>query len=733
MSFAHHFYARTRSSSQWRVAGMWYCFRLLPGAIVAGLLVLLLSASPARAVAPDHMPLQTGVLLLETAAGESHPAVMQSSNFDVSISGMVAVVTLTQHFANESSDWVEGVYSFPLPDEAAVRSMELIAGERRIVGRVRERQLAQQQYRQAREEGKRASLVEQQRPNLFTNRISNIAPGESVSVRLEYVQPVLYRQGEFSLRLPTTLTPRYMPGRVLEEGAGNSKREILSINDGSGWAQSTDQVPDAALISPFLHASQGSDTSPLNAMTLQVSLDMGLPLADFTSLYHEVAIARQQFTYQINLVDGRAEMDRDVLLSWRVASGSEPQAAWLSETRNGKHYGLLMIVPPETAPVPVARELVFVIDTSGSMAGDSIRQAKSSLRRALRRLSSDDQFNVIAFDSRARRLYPQAMPASQQRIAQALSYVDRLEASGGTEMLAALQMALSDQSELHSDRLRQVVFVTDGAVGNEQTLFEAINQSLGQSRLFTVGIGSAPNSWFMRASAELGRGTHTHIGSAGEVAERMDALFDAMAAPVATDIDIQWPAEVDSAPARIPDLYHGDPVQVVARLPQPLAPGSAITLQGVTGGQAWERAVTVSASRDSHEGVASLWARRKIRELLDGRAQGADEASVKSSVLALALEHQLLSPYTSFVAVDETPVREPGSTLTSRPVPNTAPRGQAPQTYAWPSTATSAPLSIYLASVFLLSAILVWRLARDEVTPAAHVCASRSRVAQTHV
>ncbi|QIB64653.1 marine proteobacterial sortase target protein [Kineobactrum salinum] len=551
-----------------RITGrcLWLCFRLLPTAIALLLSALLLSASVSRA--QEALP-EAGAMELHSAGQAPLPALLQHSELDMQIAGMVAVVTLQQTFRNTSGHWAEAVYTFPLPDEAAVRHLEMQVGERRIVGEIRERQAAEKTYQEARAAGKKASLVAQQRPNLFSNRVANVAPGEEVSVRLEWVQRADYADGEFSLRVPMTLTPRYMPGQPSPPAGPEDSGELVPL----GWARATDQVPDAAAISPWQHAAPGSDHTPLNPVTITVELDAGMPLARVGADYHELSLRRDANRYRLRLTAGVAEMDRDFVLKWAPATGSRPRAALFTEQVGEAHYGLLLVVPPAlTGDLQVVpRELVFVVDTSGSMGGVSIEQARQSLATALRQLRPEDRFNIIAFDSDYRALYDRAMPASRHHLQQAQEFVRQLRASGGTEMLAPLQHALNTAAAMteESEHLRQIIFITDGAVGNEQAVVDAIARGIGRNRLFTVGIGAAPNSWFMRKAAQLGRGMHLHIGELEEVSAGMDTLFRYLSAPLVTDIAIDWPAAVAAAAGPVPDLYQGAPLLRAVRFEAP--------------------------------------------------------------------------------------------------------------------------------------------------------------------
>ncbi|QFU75359.1 marine proteobacterial sortase target protein [Halioglobus maricola] len=703
---------------------LWLCFRCLPMVVVASVVLLMLSslsvkASPIEEVSPNDA--QAGQLYLRGGSSAYQPAVLHGSSASVAVSGMIAVVTLKQVFSNPTTQWQEGVYAFPLPETAAVRAMEMRIGERRIVGEIREREAARKAYTQAKQVGKKASLVEQHRPNLFSNRVANIAPGEELEVTLEYVQSISYRDGVFSLRLPTTITTRYIPG-VPQQDETFTAEATLDVLPDHGWAMPTDQVPDAPAITPLQHAAPGSDSAPHNPIVITVRLDPGMPLAGVESPFHDIALSRRAGVYDVSLAAGKAEMDRDYVLEWRPVTGSEPAAALFTEKVGQEYFGLLMVVPPaveQAQPAP-AREMIFVVDTSGSMGGVSIRQARESLQQALRMLRPEDSFNVIAFNSNYRKLFPRAVAASAHNVQRASEFVRHLSASGGTEMMPAMQAALlheaeGDELSPHA-ALRQVVFITDGAVGNEEALFAEIQHTLGPSRLFTVGIGSAPNNWFMRKAAEFGRGTFTYIGDVQQVGDKMTHLFRQLSSPVAVGLAVDLPAGAQMWPQRVPDLYAGEPLLLAVNFGEQL-PLQEIGIQGAIAGQAWQRELSFAGADPqrvaSHDGVASIWARRKIAGLLDEKTRGANEATVKAKVLPLALEHSLLSPYTSFVALEQQVSRPQKDDLHSGPVANSRPQGQAGATYAYPQTATTGPAKLWLGTLLLFAA-LVLRATRQE-------------------
>ena len=677
----------------------WIFFNCLPRLILACIAALVLTISPARSETSGAGGVGAGQMFFEAAgSGPKVPALSQAASVHFDISGMIATVVVEQTFRNDSEHWVEGVYVFPLPEMAAVRHLEMRIGERRIIGQIKEKSVAKKIYTAARAAGKKASLLEQQRPNIFTNRVANIGPGEEIIVRLEYVQTLEFNRGEFSLRFPMTITPRYQPGRTPQETAYD---EALTIDHQLGWVVS----PPAA--------------QALNPIVVTARLDMGMPLARIEASYHEIVLKRNRGLYDISLAGGASEMDRDFVLRWTPVTGSAPSAAVFTEQVDGDYYGLLMLVPPALADssqdAVLARETIFVIDTSGSMGGVSIAQARQSLTLALGYLRPQDRFNIIEFNSNYRRLFREPVPATRHYLQKAGEFVRQLSAGGGTEMLPALRAALAVSEPVREDsdrpRLRQVIFITDGAVSNELQLFQEIEQTLGDSRLFTVGIGSAPNAWFMRKAAQFGRGSHTHIGDTGEVAEKMQALFEQIATPLSVDIRVSWPGQVEAYPQRVPDLYAGAPVLVAFKYGEAEA-GAMLGVSGVLADRPWQRQLQLNGSNKA--GVASIWARQKIAALLDQKVLGMAEELVREKVLAVALSHALMSPYTSFVAVEERISRPSDSGLKQVAVPNAQPRGQLPVAVSYPATATTGPANFFLGSLFLFLVMMTYVMRQPE-------------------
>jgi Ca-activated chloride channel family protein len=351
--------------------------------------------------------------------------------------------------------------------------------------------------------------------------------------------------------------------------------------------------------------------------------------------------------------------------------------------------------------------MIFVIDTSGSMYGVSIEQARQALQRAIDGLQPGDLFNVIEFSSHATPLFAQSSPATAANLLMAQAFVGRLQANGGTEMEGALQLALRSPPE--ESLLRQVVFITDGAVGNEEDLFRLIEARLDTARLFTVGIGSAPNSWFMRKAAEVGRGAFTTISAQHEVAEKMDRLFRKLEHPQLTNIQLEWPGgiPVETYPAVVPDLYLGEPVAVRIRAAGAFRPGDVLRITGDSVAGAWGAEVSLDVQAES-PGVGALWARARIAALRDEERRGADADAVRSEIVSTALRHHLVSRYTSLIAVDKTPARAAGELLRKDPVPNLMAHGQSSRSiFGFAATATDAALLTRRGLLTVLAALLI--------------------------
>jgi Ca-activated chloride channel family protein len=430
-------------------------------------------------------------------------------------------------------------------------------------------------------------------------------------------------------------------------------------------------VQDAEKISPpVLNPKYGT----INPVSIKVRLKSGVALSAIESLYHHVSISRPDAATAELTLDRDAPADRDFVLDWTLKADAAPQASLFRETLGDKSYYFAMVVPPTgtQAPQRQPREAIFVIDNSGSMAGESMKQAKGALLKALSKLQRGDTFNVVRFDDTLEVLFKEAVPATPANVGIATRFVSKLDANGGTEILAALKAALVDTHSTDKSRLRQVVFLTDGDVGNEDQVLAEIGHSLGRSRLFTIGIGSAPNSFLMEHIATEGRGTFTHIGSENEVEQKVGELFNKLEAPVMTDLKVSTDGvALETWPNPLPDLYAGEPVVLTTMTS---ARSGKVNLTGRIGQTPWSTSLEL-ASASEGQGVSKIWARDKISAIEATRYAGAKEGDVDAQVLNVALEHHLVSRVTSLVAIDVTPSRPVGADLESQEMPTNLPHG----------------------------------------------------------
>lgn len=550
---------------------------------------------------------------------------------DIEVNGLVAYAKIKQVFINPYNLELEAEYQFPLPEDAAIKHLKVQVGEQEIIGQIMEKQAAKAIYNRAKQQGKKASLVQQQRPNLFTNNIANIPAQSTVVVTIEFIMPVTFVDNKLSLTLPLAMTTRY------------------HSNDDQ-QSQMQQEIELTAPIAKSLADSQAS---------INIALNAGASISTINSNSHKInstAITQDQSSYLITLTHEQALADRDFTLHWQLQASQQPQISSFTEQVNGEYFTLLTFFPPQLeSSATLARDIIFIIDTSGSMQGNSMTQAKTSLEQAILQLNEKDSFNIIAFNNTVDLLFPITHMASQRNIGQAQQFISRLQADGGTEMYRPLSQALiMDKAQQQTEKaIRQVVFITDGAVANEFELMQLLDGAQRNFRLFTVGIGAAPNGYFMKKAAQFGRGSYVFIQNNADVQSQMSALMAKISHPAISNIslmfDNQVHQQVEAYPKKITDLYLGEPMQVTLKSKLPI---TSVQVMGDTATLPWYQQVIVDDSR-SAQAISTLWAREKIADLLDSLVTGANKEQVKTEVIATSITHQTLSPYTSFIAVEK--------------------------------------------------------------------------------
>jgi len=604
----------------------------------------------------------SGQLLLRSENVVSS-ALLLTTDVKVTVSGTVSRTTVSQRFINTGTSWAEGVYAFPVGENAAVDSLKMRIGDRFIEGQIKERKAAKIAYETAKSEGKKASLIEQKKPNLFTNTIANIGPGEIVTVQIEFQSKISPRDGYWDLRIPLVSAPQFMPLPIVHPA--NFAAE--GIADGAS-TEALEQPRDIKI---------PQHNELINPVDISIDLKPGFTLGSLESQFHQVNIQEvSRGRYKIDL-NGPVSSDRDFVLRW-TANNKDIETSLFKEAAQGADHLLLTLTPPfeiDTAYRP-AREIIFVQDISGSMSGEPLRQSKLGLEMALQRLKPTDNFNLVFFDNSYFSYAVNPVPATPAEKAKAIKLVRNMQSRGGTEMYPALSYALRNFSN-NTAAIKQLIFLTDGAVSGENSLFPLISNNLGTARLFTIGIGSAPNSYFMSRAAEIGRGSHLHIGKTSEISEKMNKLFLKIENPAVTDLKLTLPEGFDAEfyPNPLPDLYVGDPVAIAIKGQNP---NGMATLNGKIGTQDWTVKVPLDQATDT-VGIAKVWARDKIanleRSLIAQSGDADSRENLEAELLHTALSYGMVSRLSSLVALDVTPARPVTSRLVKSKLPTAIPHG----------------------------------------------------------
>jgi Ca-activated chloride channel family protein len=683
-------------------------------ALLAVTTILAVQAYGAQAGAQDDgQPPQVGegcLLYRSPISGRYDAVPLIHTDVALDVRGLVASATVTQQYANSSTEPIEAVYIFPLPHDAAVYDMEIRIGNRVIHSTIREREEAKRAYEAAKSSGKHAALVELERPNIFTTSVANIMPGDHVDVRIRYVEPLLWEAGRMRLVFPMVVGPRYIPGTAAVGHAG------------TGWAMDTDAVADASRITPVV---KNPENRSGHDISLTVDLDPGFEAASMNSVSHSINIQHLPDGRQhVELAAGTTIPNKDFVLEVQQAKSTQPKAALFLSPANdsGETHFLLAAYPPTVQPAertPV--EMLYMIDVSGSMTGTSIEQARAALLQALDRLRPEDRFGILEFSSGFGEFSPEPLPATSENLAAARDYVDHLEAGGGTEMLPAL-LHLMRKPEAPG-YLRHIVLLTDGDLGNEEEIFAALHSDLGNARLYTVAIGSAPNLFLATKMAQFGRGTFTHISDISEISEQMSHLFASIESPVLTDVKLSFEGvEVaDVYPQRPPDLFLQQPLLIFGRIYKGHA--GKIHLTARAGDEPYETTIAFDASKATfHPGITTLWARQRAEELMDqwrnSDENGQKQKEIRDSVIAHAIRYRLVTRFTSLVAVEEVVTNASGQSTTV-PVPTELPAGwQMEKVFGAPATGTADAFLETMGAALLLTGAFLLLLLRRATTGA---------------
>jgi Ca-activated chloride channel homolog len=592
------------------------------------LAIAALCVSASAFAATDKSPTTEGRLVTKHD-GSIVDVPLEHTDVRIRIDGHLADATITQRYRNPYDVKIEAVYLFPLPTGAAVNDMTIVTGKRTIRGSIQERSKAQQTYVAAKKQGLVAALLTQERANLFTQSIANLEPNATIEVTLRYVQRLDYDDGGYSLAFPMVAGPRYVP------------------------AASKDRDKAAAVQPTVLPAGMRS----AHDINLRVDLHAGVSIEDITSTSHQIQIERPTTSRAtINIHPSDTIPNKDFILRYQVA-GTAPKLAVLVHRDGGVGSFMLVAQPPATPePAQVTpREIVFVLDTSSSMRGAPLVKAKELIKRVLWTLRPDDTFQIVRFADQSSALGPGPIANKPKNVDLTLKWLAALEAGGGTEVTSGIEAALAVPHD--PLRLRIVVFVSDGYVANEDEILALVGKHVATSRLFSFGVGSAVNRYLLEEMATIGRGTVQVVRPDEDTARAVTAFERRIDSPLLTDITIDWGKlpVADVVPQAIPDLFVGQPLVVAGHYS-----GNGSGTVKVRGKQAgrdvrFDVAVTLPDVDRTRPAIATVWARQRIGELSRKLLRKPD-ATAEREIIALSLEHRVLSQFTAFVAVDDSRV-----------------------------------------------------------------------------
>src|SRR5215510_3370093 len=573
---------------------------------------------------------------------------LKQTDVKAQISGFLSRVTVTQEFENPFKEKIEAVYTFPLPQNAAVDDMTMLVWDRTVRGKILRREEAEAVYEAAKTKGQTASLLNQERPNIFTQSVANILPGEQIKITISYVETLKYEDGSYEFVFPMVVGPRYVPGSPTE-------------SQGNGFSPDTDSVPDGSKITPA-PAPPGMRAG--HDISLDLTLDAGVPIDGLNSKTHDVSVERpNDRSARVTLKDLATIPNKDFILRYDVA-GKKIEDAVLTHAGGTGGFFTLILQPPERVTVEdvTPKELVFVLDTSGSMSGFPIEKAKETMKLALDNLYPADTFNLITFSGDEHILFPEPVPATKENLAKAQAFLETRQGGGGTEMMKAIKASMDPTDKL--DHVRIVCFMTDGYVGNDLQITGEV-QKHPNARVFAFGIGNSVNRFLLDNMAKYGRGEVEYVGLNDDGSAAARRFHERVRNPLLTDISVEWNGLTvsDVYPKQIPDLFGAKPVVLTGRY---LGTSKGIIrLKGKMSGRDFVREIPVDfSSTQSHDVLATLWARTRVDDLMsqdfNGAQQGNMKEDVKQSIIQLGLDYRLMTQFTSFVAVEEMIVTDGG-------------------------------------------------------------------------
>jgi Ca-activated chloride channel homolog len=576
--------------------------------------------------------------------GETEQLPLKSTNVDVNISGVIADVNVKQTYSNTGIKPIEAIYVFPASTRAAVYKMVMKVNDREIIAIVEEKQQARTMYEEAKNQGKTASLLEEHRPNVFQMNVANIMPGATIEVSMSYTELLIPTDKVYEFMYPTVVGPRYVSKNETESGSAEN------------WTANP-------------YTEEG--VKPKSTLDIKVNIEAGMPIKEIRCETHKNKIsyeAKSKANITLNEKDGG---NRDFIVQYRLAGNSIESGVLLYEDPNGENYFLAMMQPPQrvTYQQIAPREYVFIIDVSGSMSGFPLDISKEIMRKLLGNLNSTDKFNIVLFAGGSKVYSEKSLPATKQNVSKAIDFMDNLRGGGGTELLSALKTAM----ELNPDDnySRSFVILTDGYVSVEKQAFDYIRNNLGNANFFSFGIGSSVNRFLIEGLAHIGYGEPFIAVNKEEGNKLADKFTKYISTPLLTDIDMEISGfeAYDILPEKMPDLFAERPLIVSGKYKG--TPQGSIKITGTSGSEKYNKIWTIKKeiSSDKAQALKYLWAREKIRLISDYNNLRKNE-EYKKEIIALGKNYNLLTEYTSFIAIDSEVSNESGNISTvKQPLP----------------------------------------------------------------
>ena len=612
-----------------------------------------------------------GTIEAVTPDGQSFHLPMVDSDIEAMIDGDIASIKIRQVFENPSTGPVNATYLFPLNEDAAIHAMTMTVGDEIIRADIQKKAKARETFERAKQAGKSAALLSQHRPNMFTQDVANLMPEQPVIIELTYAQIIPFKDHAYELVVPTVVGPRYMPA------APKSQDEFLisTVSDRSSDTGDSDEGTDIVgsasgnwvLGPPPSYPDVKGLTIPKsidpNRLSFQATVRSGVDIQNIHSASHTFDVQGKGRESFVSLANGRTIPNRDLILRYELG-GEGVQAGALTHIDERGGFFSLMLTPPDVVDdrTIASRELVFVLDTSGSMNGLPIKASKTFMHEALEALRPEDAFRVVQFSSTASEFSRVAVPATKRNVSAGRNYVDRLQARGGTEIVSALNQAFSLPET--AGRMRIVIFLTDGYIGNEIDVLRRQAELMGDSRVYAFGVGSSVNRYLLEEMARRGRGMVRYVDPTETAGEAAKALARNIEAPVLTDVSIDW-GEMNSefvTPNPIPDLFAGEAIRLTGRFdPKNMKGPTEIKISGRVAGRKATLPVKVSLQNgDRVSALPVIWARQHIGDLMSDlaapqslRVSGLTDHGIESDVTELGLNFDLVTQWTSFVAVSE--------------------------------------------------------------------------------